>query len=84
MMQNTTEKKRAARFWGIAFMIFFALYIVLFLCLAMTEDISDSIGRVVLAVYSLVFGAIVVGVYKATRQRLAEIDGGEEEEARKY
>lgn len=38
----------------------------------------------ILAVYALVLGAVVVGVLAATRERLREIDRGEEEEAKKY
>ena len=37
-----------------------------------------------LAVYALAVCAVVVGVLAAMRARLREIDGGEEEEAKKY
>lgn len=83
-MQNTTDKKKSARFWGIAFMVFFALYIALFLFLAFTDNAEDTIGRAILAIYGIGFGATIFGVYRATRQRLKELDSGEEEEARKY
>lgn len=38
----------------------------------------------VLGIYILAVGAIIVGVVIAMYQRLKEIDGGEEDEARKY
>ena len=38
----------------------------------------------VLVIYGLVAAAIFVGVLAAMRERLREIDGGEEDEAKKY
>ena len=37
-----------------------------------------------LLLYAAVGGAVIVGVLHAMTQRLREIDGGEEDEARKY
>ena len=37
-----------------------------------------------LLLYAAVGGAVIVGVLSAMSQRLREIDGGEEDEARKY
>ena len=37
-----------------------------------------------LLLYALAGGAVIVGVLYAAAQRLREIDGGEEDEARKY
>ena len=37
-----------------------------------------------LLLYAVVGGAVIVGVLYAMTQRLREIDGGEEDEARKY
>jgi uncharacterized membrane protein YeaQ/YmgE (transglycosylase-associated protein family) len=34
--------------------------------------------------YAVIGGAVVIGVLKALRERLREIDGGEEDEAKKY
>ena len=36
------------------------------------------------AVYALIFAAVIVGVIRSAVQRSREIDGGEEEEAKKY
>ena len=38
----------------------------------------------ILLLYALVGGAVIVGVVYAMAQRLKEIDGGEEDEAKKY
>ena len=37
-----------------------------------------------LLLYLVAGGAVIIGVVAAMRQRLREIDGGEEDEARKY
>ena len=45
---------------------------------------EDGAAAVILALYALVILAVIIGVVAALRQRLREIDGGEEDEARKY
>lgn len=45
---------------------------------------EDGAAVVILALYALVILAVMIGVVVALRQRLREIDGGEEDEARKY
>lgn len=47
---------------------------------------AEGIGAVVpiLLLYALIGGAVIVGVLYALTQRFREIDGGEEDEARKY
>ena len=45
---------------------------------------GDGAAAVILLLYALVILAVIVGVVVALRQRLREIDGGEEDEARKY
>lgn len=46
------------------------------------SDALPAVGVVVL--YVVVSAAVIVGVLAALRQRLREIKGGEEDEARKY
>lgn len=75
--------KRGAIFSALAVVAFFALYLVL-LATAILEAPSDVIGWVAVILAGSVFVAIIVGVLLALSQRLKEIDGGEEEDARKY
>ena len=75
--------KRGAIFSALAVVLFFALYLVL-LATAILEAPSDVIGWVAVILAGSVFVAIIVGVLLALSQRLKEIDGGEEEDARKY
>ena len=75
--------KRGAIFSALAVVAFFALYLAL-LATAILEAPSDVIGWVAVILAGSVVVAIVVGVLLALSQRLKEIDGGEEEDARKY
>ena len=75
--------KRGAIFSALAVVAFFALYLAL-LATAILEAPSDVIGWVAVILAGSVFAAIIVGVLLALSHRLKEIDGGEEEDARKY
>ena len=75
--------KRGAIFSALAVVAFFALYLAL-LATAILEAPSDVVGWVAVILAGSVFVAIIVGVLMALSQRLKEIDGGEEEDARKY
>ena len=75
--------KRGAIFSALAVVAFFALYLAL-LATAILEAPSDVIGWVAVILAGSVFVAMIVGVLMALSQRLKEIDGGEEEDARKY
>ena len=75
--------KRGAIFSALAVVAFFALYLAL-LATAILEAPSDVIGWVAVILAGSVFVAIIVGVLLALSQRLKEINGGEEEDARKY
>lgn len=59
-----------------------ALLIVSMLGLAGMSGVRGMIPFLLL--YALAGGAVIVGVLLAMAQRLREIDGGEEDEARKY
>ena len=83
-MQKTIKKKWTA--------ILCAAVVVgllgLFLAAILFPLIGQAVGEVVavgfLLVYGLVIVAVIVGVLVALRQRLKEIKGGEEDEAKKY
>ena len=53
-------------------------------CNRVREAYGDGIAIGFLAVYGLVLVAVIVGVLAALGQRLKEIEGGEEEDAKKY
>lgn len=62
---------------------FFLVYLVL-LATAVLEVPEDTIGLMAVLFAGAIFLAIIAGVLLALGQRLKEIDGGEEENARKY
>ena len=80
MRKNT---KRAAIFSALAVVAFFLIYLVL-MASAVLEVPEDTVGVLAAVFAGVIFLAIIVGVLLALRQRLKEIDGGEEEDAKKY
>lgn len=84
-MQKTTKKKIApivVTILVIAYMvplIVFALY-----AMGVWRQWDGAAVMLPLLCYLIIGGAVIVGVILALRQRLQEIDGGEEEDASKY
>lgn len=82
-MQRST-KKRAAVICALGAISLLVLY----LCLILFAFVSERVGNILAVLFVLVFVAIILGIIGgillALRQRLQEIDGGEEDEARKY
>ena len=85
-MRNDTKKsKKKAPIICAAVMIAFMgsiLAIILFPLLG--EVVGESLVVGILFVYSGGIIAVIIGVVAALRQRLREIEGGEEEDARQY
>ena len=88
-MQGNTKKKIAPV--AAALVVVAVLLPILLLLLGVigvaggaAEDALLVVTLPVLGIYILAVGAVIVGVVVAMCQRLREIDGGEEDEARKY
>ena len=81
-MRKTTEKeKRAAILWAALFVLLLAV------CLALLflPALSIPAGRwLAIVVCAAVIAAMLVGVIIAAMQRVRELDGGEEEDAKRY
>jgi len=88
-MQNSTDrrKKKIAPIAAAILVIVYILPLVLIVVGAMQSVIRTGeilVPVLVIALY-LVIGAVVIGgILAAMRQRLREIDGGEEEDASQY
>lgn len=85
-MRKTTRKKIAPILITAAVVLYIGP-LVLALLAGMGVLFRESSLRfplVFLAAYALIGGAVIAGVIRALLQRLAEIDGGEEEEASQY
>lgn len=75
--------KRGAIISALAVAVFLLAYLAL-LAAAVLELPEDTAGLIALAFVGAVFLAVLVGVFLALRQRLKEVDSGEEEDAKKY
>lgn len=85
-MQNPTKSKirRGAVISALVVIGLLAVYLAVVLCGLLEEVVLPWMVVGILLVYALVIIGIMVGVVAALRQRLREIEGGEEEDARKY
>ncbi len=84
-MQNNTKKKIAPVIITILVLLY-AGPLVVMLAAAAIELAGSGAGEisVFLLLYAAVGGAVVTGILLALAQRLREIDGKEEEDAKKY
>lgn len=83
MMQNFT-KKWAPMLCAAIVVLLLAAYLAVFLFAMLTESMEQLAVIIIMAVYCLLIGAVIWGVLAALRQRLKEIDKGEEDIARQY
>lgn len=84
MRKNTDRKKLAAIVCTLAVVVVMASYLAVLLFALLSERTTPAVVCLLLGVYSLLILAAVVGVFTALRQRLKEIDKGEEEDASQY
>lgn len=82
MRKNT--KKLAPIACAAIVVVLLALYIAVTLFTLFTESLGDLIGIVVVVVATGIILAAIIGVLVALRQRMKEIDKGEEEDAKIY
>ena len=82
MRKNT--KKLAPIACAAIVIVLLALYIAVILFTLLTESLGDLIGIVVVVVATGIILAAIIGILAALRQRMKEIDKGEEEDAKIY
>ena len=83
-MRNTTDKKRGAIACAAVGIGFFAVILAVILVPLVGEAYGDVMVWIFLLVYGGIILAIILGIAAALRQRLRELESGEEEDARKY
>ena len=85
MRNNTSKKKIAAVVVAILVLLYVGPMVgmVLAAIIGLSETLEWGILPFLL-MYAVIGGAVVAGVLMALAQRLREIDGGEEEDAKKY
>lgn len=87
MMRNNSDKhkKRAAALGcAAAAAVFLGLLLAALLFPLLDIGSGDRAAIAILALYALVIAAMIVGVLAALRQRLREIERGEEDDAAQY
>ena len=86
-MRDDTKKKSGKI---AAFLCAAVVILLLGICLALIlyplldASCGETIAVVILVVYGLIIVAVIAGVIAALCQRLREIEGGEEEDAKQY
>lgn len=75
--------KRGAIISALVVVAFFLVYLLL-LASTVLEVPEDTIGLMAALFAGAIFLTVIVGVLLALGQRLKEIDGGEEEDAKRY
>lgn len=87
-MPNTTNSKHKKKIAPILCATVFILFWLIYLAFLFTPMIGASVGGFAAVSFlffvGLIILAMIVGVFLALRQRLQEIEGGEEDEAKQY
>lgn len=85
-MQNATKnrKKIAPVICAAIVIAILLVYLGIFLFPVLGEELGGGIAIIVLIIFAASLLAVIGGVVLALRQRLKEIEGGEEEDAKQY
>ena len=83
-MQKTTRKKWTAIHCAAVIVGVLGLFLAAILFPLVGQAVGEAVAMGFLLVYGLAVVAVIVGVLAALHQRLKEIRGGEEDEAKKY
>ena len=84
MSQTKKDKKRASILSAVVIISILAVFVGFILFPLVSEMGGMLFAAVILLLYAGGIVAVIFGVIAALRQRLQEIEGGEEEEAKKY
>ena len=83
-MRNAPDKKRGAISWAALGIGFFVVMLAVLLFSLVADAYADWVAWAVLLIYGAIILAVILGIAAALRQRLRELESGEEEDARKY
>ena len=84
MTMEKKSKKRVAVIAALVMIALMTLYLVGIVIPLVRETMGVGIAVTILVIYGVVILTSIVGVTLALRQRLKEIEGGEEDEAKRY
>lgn len=83
-MQKTTKKKIPAVVCALLALAGILAYLLILIMAMRGEMPGIPAAVLIIVVYGVPVIAVLIGVLLALRQRLKEIDGGEEEDAKQY
>ena len=84
MSGNKEDKKRGSILSAVVIISILAVFVGFILFPLISEMGGILFAAVILLLYAGGIVAVIFGIIAALRQRLEEIEGGEEEEAKKY
>ena len=84
MTMEKKSKKRVAIFAALVVITLMTAYLVAIIIPLARECLGESIAIAILVIYGAVILAGILGVSLALKQRLKEIESGEEDEAKRY
>ena len=84
MSRNQSDKKRGAVISAVVIISILAVFVGFILFPLVSEMGGVFFAMMLLMLYIAGILAVIFGVIAALKQRLEEIEGGEEEEAKKY
>ena len=84
MSGNKEDKKRGSILSAVVIISILAVFVGFILFPLISEMGGMLFAAVILLLYAGGIVAVIFGIIAALRQRLEEIEGGEEEEAKKY
>ena len=84
MTMEKKAKKRVAIIAALVVIALMTLYLVGIVIPLVRETMGVGIAVTILVIYGAVILAGILGVSLALKQRLKEIEGGEEDEAKRY
>lgn len=83
-MRDITKKKKTAMISAAVIIGILGCYIAVLLYPVLFDNLEAAAVVGIFIVYAVLVLAVIIGVLVALGQRLKELDGGEEEEAKKY
>lgn len=83
-MRDIIKKKKGAWISAVAVIVFLTIILVTVLIPVIGEVHGEWIAMGVLVLYALVIVAVILGIFIALKQRIIELESGEEEDAKQY
>ena len=84
MTMEKKSKKTVAVIAALVMIALMTLYLVGIVIPLVRECLGEAVAMGILVIYAVVILTSIVGVTLALRQRLKEIESGEEDEAKRY